>query len=116
MSELDRIRAALRESQRRTFPRQMREFGLDLILREGVFPPEDFRSWRWICENFPLFAGKTILEIGCGFGLPGLWLAKTGALPVLACDINPRAVANTLENAARNDIKNVQVIESDIFQ
>nr|WP_225040417.1 methyltransferase [Rhizobium sp. T1473]MCA0806058.1 methyltransferase [Rhizobium sp. T1473] len=94
----------------------MREFGLDLILREGVFPPEDFRSWRWICENFPLFAGKTILEIGCGFGLPGLWLAKTGALPVLACDINPRAVANTLENAARNDIKNVQVIESDIFQ
>lgn len=115
MSELNRIRTKLRASQQRTFPRQMRAFGLDLILREGVFPPEDFQSWRWLCENFSPFAGKTILEIGCGFGLPGLWLAKTGALSVLACDINPRAVANTLENAARNDIRNVEVIESDIF-
>ncbi|MBB4232551.1 methyltransferase [Rhizobium mongolense] len=115
MNELNGIRTKLTASQHRTFPRQMREFGLDLIVRERVFPPEDFLSWRWICENFPAFAGKTILEIGCGFGLPGLWLAKTGALSVLASDINPSAVANTLENATRNDIRNVEVIESDIF-
>ncbi|WP_331375730.1 class I SAM-dependent methyltransferase [Sinorhizobium chiapasense] len=115
MSELDRIRTVLRTSQQRTFPRKMREFGLDLIVREGVFPPEDFQSWRWFSENFPPFNAKTILEIGCGFGLPGLLLAKTGALSLLACDINPKAVANTLENAARNGIKNVGVIESDIF-
>ncbi|MDK1389942.1 class I SAM-dependent methyltransferase [Sinorhizobium sp. 8-89] len=115
MKELDRIRTTLRTSQQRTFPRQIREFGLDLIVREGVFPPEDFKSWRWFSENFPPFATKTILEIGCGFGLPGLLLAKTGALSLLACDINPSAVANTLENAARNGIDNVEVIESDIF-
>ncbi|TCN27045.1 methyltransferase [Sinorhizobium americanum] len=115
MSELDKIRATLRTSQQRTFPRQIREFGLDLIVREGVFPPEDFQSWRWFSENFPPFARKRILEIGCGFGLPGLLLAKTGALSLLAGDINPRAVANTLENAARNGIENVDVIESDIF-
>ncbi|WP_018240529.1 class I SAM-dependent methyltransferase [Ensifer sp. BR816] len=115
MSELDNIRATLRTSQQRTFPRRIREFGLDLIVREGVFPPEDFQSWRWFSENFPPFARKRILEIGCGFGLPGLLLAKTGALSLLACDINPQAVANTLENAARNGIENVDVIESDIF-
>ncbi|WP_084044633.1 release factor glutamine methyltransferase (plasmid) [Ensifer sp. WSM1721] len=115
MSELDRVRTTLKASQQRTFPRQIQEFGLDLILREGVFPPEDFPSWRWFSENFPPFAGKTILEIGCGFGLPGLLLAKNGALSLLACDINSRAVANTLENAVRNGIKNVEVIESDIF-
>ncbi|MCA1371556.1 class I SAM-dependent methyltransferase [Bradyrhizobium sp. BRP14] len=115
MSELDRIRTILSTSQLQTFPRQMREFGLDLIIREGVFPPEDFLGWRWFGENFPPFAGKTILEIGCGFGLPGLFLAKTGALSVVSCDINPRAVANTLENAARNNIQNVEIIESDIF-
>ncbi|WP_331375235.1 methyltransferase domain-containing protein [Sinorhizobium chiapasense] len=113
MSELDRIRAKLRTSQQRTFPRQLREFGLDLIVREVVFPPEDFQSWRWFTENFPPFARKRILEIG--FGLPCLLLAKTGALSLLACDINPRAVANTLENAARNGIENVEIIQSDIF-
>ncbi|MBB4188788.1 glutamate-1-semialdehyde 2,1-aminomutase [Sinorhizobium terangae] len=115
MSELDTIRATIRMSQQRTFPRHMREFGLDLIVREGVFPPEDFKSWRWFSENFPPFARKRILEIGCGFGLPGLLLAKTGALSLLACDINPRAVANTLENAAANGIENIEVMESDIF-
>lgn len=115
MSELERVRATLGASQQRTFPRRMQEFGLDLLVHEGVFPPEDFQSWRWIGENFPPFAGKTILEVGCGFGLPGLMLAKNGALSLLACDIDPRAVANTLENGARNGIKNVEVIESDIF-
>ncbi|TIP88677.1 MAG: methyltransferase domain-containing protein [Mesorhizobium sp.] len=115
MSELDRIRTTLRTSQQATFPRQMQAFGLDLVVQEGVFPPEHFQSWRWISENFPPFDGKTVLEIGCGFGLPGLLLAKTGALSLLTCDINPRAVANTLENAARNGIRNVEVIASDIF-
>jgi glutamate-1-semialdehyde 2,1-aminomutase len=115
MGDLHEIRAILNASQQRTFPRKMREFGLDLILRRGVFPPDEFQSWRWICENFPPFAGKTILEIGCGFGLPGLFLAKAGALTVVACDINPVAVENTLENAARNEIHNIEVIVSDIF-
>ncbi|MBA1142305.1 methyltransferase [Mesorhizobium neociceri] len=115
MTRLDNIRKTLRASQQAIFPRQIQEFGLDLVVRKGVFPPEHFQSWRWISENFPPFAAKTILEIGCGFGLPGLLLAKAGARSLLACDINPRAVANTLENAARNRINNVEVIESDIF-
>jgi len=93
----------------------MQEFGLELTVNEGVFPPEDFQSWRWLTEHFPPAAGKHILEIGCGFGLPGLHLAKHGALSLLACDINPKAVANTLENAGRNGIRNVEAIESDIF-
>ncbi|ESZ10628.1 MULTISPECIES: methyltransferase [unclassified Mesorhizobium] len=115
MSELDSIRTTLRTSQQGTFPRHLQEFGLDLIVLEGVFPPESFEGWRWISENFPPFAGKTILEIGCGFGLPGLLLAKSGARSLVACDINQRAVANTLENAKRNGIKNVEAIESDLF-
>lgn len=114
MSDLDRTRARLKLSQHHTFPLYMQEFGLELTVNEGVFSPHDFQSWRWYTENFPPVAGKSILEIGCGFGLPGLYLAKLGA-SLVACDIDPKAVANTLENAVRNNIQTVEVIESDIF-
>ncbi|TIV13022.1 MAG: methyltransferase domain-containing protein, partial [Mesorhizobium sp.] len=79
------------------------------------FPPHDLEQWRWLAENFPPVAGKRVLAIGCGAGLPGLYLAKCSALSLLACDIDPKAVRNTLENAERNDIRNVEVIQSDIF-
>ncbi|MER9230145.1 methyltransferase [Mesorhizobium sp. M0664] len=115
MTDLDRIRARLELSQQHTFPLYIQEFGLELAVNEGVFSPQDFQSWRWYTQNFPPVAGKSILEIGCGFGLPGLYLAKHGAASLVSCDINPKAVANTLENAARNGIQNVEVIESDIF-
>ncbi|MER9890365.1 methyltransferase [Mesorhizobium sp. M0114] len=115
MTDLDRIRARLELSQQHTFPLCIQEFGLELVVNEGVFSPQDFQSWRWYTQNFPPVAGKSILEIGCGFGLPGLYLAKHGAASLVSCDINPKAVANTLENAARNGIQNVEVIESDIF-
>ncbi|RNJ41778.1 methyltransferase [Mesorhizobium erdmanii] len=115
MTDLAQIRTRLKLSQQCTFPAHIKEFGLDLIVNEEVFSPLEFQNWRWLTDNFPPVAGKSILEIGCGFGLPGLYLAKLGALSLLACDINPKAVANTFENAARNGIQNVEVIESDIF-
>lgn len=112
---LDQVRTKLKRSQQHTFPLYLHEFGLELAVNEGVLSPQEFQGWRWYTENFPPVAGKRILEIGCGFGLPGLYLAKFGALSLVACDIDPKAVANTLENAARNGIDNVEVIESDIF-
>ncbi|MER9890117.1 methyltransferase [Mesorhizobium sp. M0114] len=115
MTDLDQFRTRLKLSQQHTFPLYIQEFGLELTVDEGVFSSLDFQSWRWYAENFPPVAGKSILEIGCGFGLPGLYLAKHGAASLVSCDINPKAVANTLENAARNGIQNVEVIESDIF-
>ncbi|EPE93711.1 methyltransferase [Rhizobium grahamii] len=115
MDTLNEVRAKLARSQQQSFPIHMEEFGLNLVVNEGVFPPAEFQSWRWLGENFPPFQGKAILEIGCGFGLPGLHLAKSGAKSILTCDINPAAVANTIENARRNGINNIRVVQSDIF-
>lgn len=115
MINLEQFRTRLKISQQHTFPLYIQEFGLELSVNEDVFSSLDFQSWRWYTDNFPPFVGKSVLEIGCGFGLPGLYLAKLGAVSLVACDINPKAVANTLENAARNGIQNVEVIESDIF-
>ncbi|TGV17951.1 methyltransferase [Mesorhizobium sp. M4B.F.Ca.ET.143.01.1.1] len=115
MTNLDQLRTRLKLSQEQTFPLHFQEFGLELSVNAGVFSSLDFQSWRWYADNFPPVAGKSILEIGCGFGLPGLYLAKLGAASLVASDISPEAVTNTRENVARNDIQNVEVIESDIF-
>ncbi|WP_095205263.1 methyltransferase [Mesorhizobium carmichaelinearum] len=115
MTEINQIRNRLTLSQKGTFPLSIQAFGLNLTIHEGVFSPFEFQNWRWLTENFPPVAGKSILEIGCGFGLPGLYLAKHGAESLVACDIDPKAVTNTLENAERNGIQNVEVVGSDIF-
>ncbi|RWO20587.1 MAG: methyltransferase domain-containing protein [Mesorhizobium sp.] len=115
MTDFDKLRDRLKLSQQHTFPLYIQEFGLELSVHEDVFSSLDFQSWRWYADHFPSVAEKSILEIGCGIGLPGLYLTKLGAVSLVACDINPKAVANTIENAARNGIQNVEVIESDIF-
>ncbi|MBB6413737.1 methyltransferase [Mesorhizobium sangaii] len=115
MTYLNKVIDRLKAGQLRKFPLHINELGLELVVNRGVFLPQDFQGWRWYAENFPAVAGKNVLEIGCGFGLPGLYLAKLGAASLVSCDIDPKAVANTLENAERNGITNVEVIESDVF-
>ncbi|MES0057216.1 methyltransferase [Mesorhizobium sp. M0078] len=115
MEDLRQVKMALKLSQQHNFPLHIEAFGMNLTVHEGVFSPRDFHSWRWYTKNFPCVTGKRILEIGCGFGLPGLHLIQLGAASLVACDIDPKAVANTLENAARNGIENVDVFESDVF-
>ncbi len=48
-------------------------------------------------------AGKRIVELGCGLGLPSLAAARAGAR-VLATDLDPDAVALVEENARDNGI------------
>lgn len=115
IGDIDQLKQRLADSQNRAFPYHMQAFGFDLVIHEGVFPPSHFFAWRWCVQNFPSVMGERVLEIGCGMGLPAIYLAKNGANVVVAVDIDPRAVANTLENAQRNNIDNILVLQSDMF-
>lgn len=48
---------------------------------------------------------QKVLDMGCGTGVLGIACAKLGAASVLAVDIEPWCVENTLENAELNQCK-----------
>jgi len=93
----------------------------ELIFRvdEQVFSPKLFAGWRYytpLLSKIDL-AGKRFLEIGCGCGITGLYLAATQNIGQLVLtDINPRAVSNAKHNAERLGLPTeIAFYESDVF-
>jgi 16S rRNA (guanine1207-N2)-methyltransferase len=84
----------------------------------GVFSKEgiDYGSQVLIeCMDIP--AGASVLDVGCGYGPIGLAAAGLAAKgKVTMVDINERAIELARENAARNQIHNVEIIQSDALQ
>ncbi len=85
----------------------------------GVFSKRevDFGT-RLLIETFtePDIEGD-FLDIGCGYGPIGLAIAKS--FPhrhVDMVDINKRAIELAIENKQANDITNVTIYESDLFE
>ena len=77
---------------------------LSLLITPEVFNPNLFGSsvfmLNYLQSHFAHFQGEA-LDIGCGSGLLGVWLAQQGA-QVTATDINPQAVWVAGVNARLN--------------
>ena len=54
-------------------------------------------------------AGKTILDMGCGTGILGILASMKGAKQIAAIDIDEWSYNGTKENAALNNVKNIEV-------
>lgn len=50
-------------------------------------------------EHLGLAAGETLVDVGCGRGGPGLWVAATTGSSLLGVDISPTAVADATRRA-----------------
>ena len=48
---------------------------------------------EWIINNPHTVRGKTVMELGCGLGLPSIAAALSGAKSVLATDLSPQAIS-----------------------
>lgn len=58
-----------------------------------------------------------VLDLGCGYGVVGLYAAKKiGADRVTMTDIDEAAIAAAEENAVRNGVPQVQLLQSDGFR
>ena len=77
----------------------------------GVFSKKmiDFGS-QVLLNSLDLEDGKTLLDVGCGYGPLGISLAKVQGVKVTMIDINSRAIDLAKQNAERNQV------DADIFQ
>lgn len=57
-------------------------------------------------NQFPEWVrGKRVLDFGAGSGVAGIAALKAGALEVVACDLDPLAIAACQANAELNDVQ-----------
>jgi predicted nicotinamide N-methyase len=59
---------------------------------------------RYVLDNRPRVAGKSVLDLGSGSGLAAIAARRAGGLSVLAADIDPWAIAAVELNAAANGL------------
>lgn len=60
---------------------------------------------RWLAEHPDWVRGKRVLDFGSGSGVAAIAAAKAGASEVVACDLDPLALAACRANAALNDVQ-----------
>lgn len=96
-------------------PANADEFLNQLDVQPGVPEPDVYWSQVWppasLLGQFILrsdrFAGRRVVELGCGIGLPGLAAAAAGA-EVTFSDYVPIAVELAVANARRNGFENAR--------
>ena len=60
---------------------------------------------RFLAEQPHWVKGKRVLDFGAGSGVAAIAAARAGALEVLACDLDPLALAASRANAQLNDVQ-----------
>jgi release factor glutamine methyltransferase len=84
--------------------------GKRLVISPNVYKPlENEQASSEYCRE-----GDRVLDIGCGSGVATVFCAAK-AREVIAVDISLAAVRNTEENCRIHGVKNVQVMQSDMF-
>ena len=89
-----------------------REFSSEETRRILEEPPYWSFCWasglamaRYLAEHPQWVRGKRVLDFGAGSGIAGIAAVKAGALEVVACDLDPLAIAACRANAALNDVQ-----------
>lgn len=80
-----------------------RKLGVSLISSPGVPSAQQSEDFvlPYLDHRKVIFRNAKVLDIGTGNGVIALYAAKLGASNVVATDINPSAIRDTLENAKR---------------
>ena len=60
---------------------------------------------RWLAERPQWVRGRRVLDFGAGSGVAGIAAAQAGAAEVVACDLDPLALAACRANAALNGVE-----------
>ena len=108
------------EHELKTFDFTLKGNNLKFTSDSGVFSRQtiDFGS-RVLIEaiDFSNVPQGNILDVGCGYGPIGLALAKNQSTrQVTMIDVNLRALDLAKKNAQANNIENVEIFESNVYE
>ncbi len=91
---------------------------LSLVSHPGLFSKKKLDlGTRTFLENLIIPEQGTVVDLGCGYGPVGIFLAlKNEKLKIYMLDINPLAVATAKLNVERYNLQNrVTVMKSDVL-
>ena len=90
----------------------------DFLTSSGVFSPKRIdKGTRLLVENVIIPDSGRLLDLGCGYGVVGIAIAKSNPnLEVWMTDINERAVILTKKNLKLNEVKNALVKFGDLYE
>lgn len=91
--------------------------GINLLVDKMVVSPEPETKPHLTLDRLKkLVPGRTVLDVGTGCGINGIYAALNGAKYVTATDIDPVAVENTRQNIERIQLHDrMCVFESNVF-
>jgi 16S rRNA (guanine1207-N2)-methyltransferase len=80
---------------------------LKMVTDHGVFSKDGFDRGTNILLKYALFDEnmKTVLDLGCGYGVIGVYLSKKYDVTPDMIDVNNRAIELACENIKRNNAK-----------
>ena len=109
------------KSELRTIIYKYRGYSLTFFSDNGLFSKNkiDFGSNLLLDTLFTNIHNENlnILDVGCGYGLLGIALAKILKARATLCDINKRALHLAQKNAETNSVSHlVQVLESNVYE
>lgn len=91
--------------------------GIEIICETGEYyfsPTRVDLGTRFMLETVPVREGDKVLDLGCGYGVVGIYAAKKlGGENVVMCDILEDAVALAMDNLTKNGIEGARVLQSD---
>ena len=91
--------------------------GIEIICETGEYyfsPTRVDLGTRFMLETVPVREGDKVLDLGCGYGVVGIYAAKqVGGENVVMCDILEDAVALAMDNLTKNGIEGARVLQSD---
>ncbi|MCP3941457.1 MAG: class I SAM-dependent methyltransferase [Desulfobacteraceae bacterium] len=90
--------------------------GLSIEVCKSVFPPDIGYTSKYFTQVLAGYSPERALDIGCGTGFIAFTLSRGGAAQVWATDIHLPAVKCAIKNAKRNNIANIKIGPSDLFE
>lgn len=108
------------DSNRKKIKVKVDKYDFTLLTDAGVFSKDKVDTGSKVlihaAQNTDFPEGN-LLDLGCGYGIVGLALAKKfNKREIEMVDVNERALSLSKDNAVLNQVKNVKIYQSNIFE